>query len=67
MGMKGERTMEKIFYISKNGGDEKGSAPEMDRFRRVEHLNELLSLGWKIKELRTEDCGTYFILEKQDQ
>ncbi len=57
--------MQKKFYITKSTGDGEGSAPEMDRFKRVEHLNELLKLGWSIKELHDEDDGTYFILEKE--
>lgn len=58
--------MQKIFYITKCSTETQTAAPEIDRFKRVEHLNELLDLGWRIKELKTEDTGTYFVLEKQD-
>lgn len=58
--------MEKKFYITKSSGNAEGSAPEMDRFKRVEHLNELLGLGWRIKELCSENSDTYFVLEKED-
>ena len=39
----------------------------IDRFKQVEHLNELLDLGWRIVELKVENCDTYFILEKEDK
>lgn len=57
--------MEKIFYVSKNTNDKSfASAPDMDRFQRVEKLNSLLQLGWAIKEFRTESEGSFFVLEK---
>ena len=59
--------MQKIFYITKCSEKSEASPPEFDRFKRVEHLNELLDLGWRIKELKTENCDTYFILEKDDK
>ena len=59
--------MQKKFYITKCSEKGEASPPETDRFKQVEHLNELLDLGWRIVELRTENCDTYFILEKQDR
>jgi hypothetical protein len=59
--------MQKKFYITKCSEKAEASPPEIDRFKRVEHLNELLDLGWRIKELKTENCDTYFILEKEDK
>jgi hypothetical protein len=59
--------MLKKFYITKCSEKETAFPPETDRFKQVEHLNELLDLGWRIKELVTENCDTYFILEKEDK
>lgn len=57
--------MEKIFYVSKNTNDKSfASAPDMDRFQRVEKLNSLLEMGWAIKEFRNESEGSFFVLEK---
>ena len=56
--------MQKIFYVSDSAG--KNSAPDMDRFQRIEKLNGLLAAGWAIKEMRTENDSTFFVLEKAD-
>jgi hypothetical protein len=63
---KGWFVMQKIFYIAENSGKTSDGigAPGFDRFQRVSQLNELLGLGWSIKELKNEQDGTYFILEK---
>lgn len=57
--------MQKIFYISKN--TESGtefSAPNMNRFHRIEQLNALLACGWTIKEFKNEESGEFFVLVK---
>jgi len=54
--------MQKIFYVSKNGGQ--GSAPDMNRFARIEQLNRLLSMGWQIKSYKNENDNEFFVLEK---
>ena len=59
--------MQKKFYITKCSEQHESAPPVTDRFKQVEHLNELLDLGWRIKELITENCDTYFILEKEDK
>ena len=56
--------MQKKFYVSKTSSDEEKSAPDLDRFRRIEQLNLLLSLGWKIKSFVNEQGSEFFILEK---
>ncbi|MGN0595406.1 MAG: hypothetical protein ACI4I6_09615 [Hominimerdicola sp.] len=58
--------MEKVFYITK-GNNEFGmqNLPSCDRFRQIEKLNRLISLGWSIKEMKTEGSDTFFILEKK--
>ena len=58
--------MQKKFYITKCSDKHESAPPVTDRFKQVEHLNELLDLGWRIKELKVENCDTYFILEKED-
>ena len=58
--------MQKKFYITKCSEQHESAPPVTDRFKQVEHLNELLDLGWRIKELKVENCDTYFILEKED-
>lgn len=55
--------MQKIFYVSKSSD---ANAPDMDKFRRVEKLNNLISLGWEIKEMKVENEDTYFVLEKEN-
>lgn len=42
------------------------SAPEMDRFQRVEQLNGLLEAGWVIKDFKTDNEDAFFVLEKED-
>lgn len=60
--------MQKVFFISrstdKGGSAAEYSAPDFDRFQRVEQLNGLLDLGWQIKEFKTDNGDAYFILEK---
>jgi hypothetical protein len=58
--------MQKKFYIAEKSGSDVGdlNAPSLDRFQRVDQLNRLLDLGWSIKELKNEQSGTYFVLEK---
>jgi predicted GNAT superfamily acetyltransferase len=58
--------MQKKFYISSNSEESKGgvNAPKLDRFRRVEQLNDMLSRGWSIKEFKNEGDDSYFLLEK---
>ena len=46
--------MQKKFYITKCSDKHESAPPVIDRFKQVEHLNELLDLGWRIKELKTE-------------
>lgn len=59
--------MQKIFYVSRNEDKaHEGKAPDMDRFQRVEKLNGLLAAGWAIKEMKTENNSTFFVLEKAD-
>lgn len=62
--------MQKVFYISKDDDryEQRGdlSAPKMDRFARVEKLNMLLECGWSIKEFKTDQNDTFFVLEKPD-
>ena len=43
-----------------------GKAPDMDRFQRVEKLNSLIAAGWAIKEMKSENNSTFFVLEKAD-
>ena len=54
--------MQKVFYVSRNSGD--GSAPDLDRFARIEQLNRLIALGWRITSFVNEDNNVFFILEK---
>jgi predicted GNAT superfamily acetyltransferase len=59
--------VKKVFYISENSETGKSggvSAPSLDRFQRVEKLNEMLSRGWQIKEFKNSDENSYFVLEK---
>lgn len=58
--------MQKLFYVTKNQqrNSDNVCTPDMDRFARVEKLNNLLSLGWSIKEFIKEKNEEYFILEK---
>lgn len=61
--------MTKVFYISKASKDktEDGkNIPTTDRFERINKLNRLVSLGWQIKEFKTEGAEEYFLLEKED-
>ena len=43
--------MQKIFFISNNSQKVSAGvqAPHLDRFQRVEQLNEMLSRGWSLK------------------
>ena len=60
--------MQKIFYVSRNEDKaHDGKAPDMDRFQRVEKLNSLIAAGWAIKEMKSENNSTFFVLEKADQ
>ena len=59
--------MQKKFYITKCSDKHESAPPVIDRFKQVEHLNELLDLGWRIVELKVENYDTYFILEKEDK
>ena len=36
------------------------------RFQRVEKLNSLIAAGWAIKEMKSENNSTFFVLEKAD-
>ena len=54
--------MQKIFYVSRN----EDKAHDMDRFQRVEKLNSLIAAGWAIKEMKSENNSTFFVLEKAD-
>lgn len=56
--------MQKKFYVSKNPMEGDMTAPEMDRFSRVEKLNSMLNVGWVIKGFKQSDEGSYFLLEK---
>lgn len=60
--------MQKIFYVSKSadgyGDRENMPLPDMDRFQRVEKLNRLLETGWSIKDFKTDNDGSFFVLEK---
>lgn len=60
--------MQKIFYVSRNSEDGSedlsGHAPDMDRFQRIDKLNEMISLGWKIVGMNNDGKSTYFVLEK---
>jgi hypothetical protein len=60
--------MQKVFYVSKNSenNDNHGNtAPDFDRFSRIEKLNLLLSMGWNIKSFSSENNEEYFVLEKE--
>ena len=54
--------MIKKFYVSRNM--EGTSAPELDRFQRIEKLNLLLSSGWTIKSYEETGGESWFLLEK---
>lgn len=58
--------MQKVFYVSRNNGCADNCTPDMDRFQRIEKLNDLLALGWSIKEMKNEGESTYFVLHKAD-
>lgn len=55
--------MTKKFFISK-AEKSASDAPDLDRFQRVEKLNEMLAVGWQIKGFYNEVEGSYFVLEK---
>lgn len=55
--------MIKKFFISKN--TDENSAPQLDRFQRIEKLNDMLSMGWVIKSFETDNGDSYFLLEKK--
>lgn len=55
--------MIKKFFISQNSADQ--SAPQLDRFQRIEKLNAMLLVGWVIKGFQSDSAGSYFLLEKQ--
>lgn len=58
--------MLKKFYITKASGDNVGgvTAPGLDKFQRMEQLNDMLHLGWVIKEFKNDGSESYFLLEK---
>lgn len=58
--------MLKKFYITKNaGGQAEGvAAPGLDKYQRMEQLNDMLRLGWVIKEFKQTAEDSYFLLEK---
>ena len=58
--------MLKKFYITKSSGDqaEGVNAPSLDKFQRMEQLNDMLHLGWEIKEFKNDGSDSYFLLEK---
>ena len=58
--------MLKKFYITKSAGDksEGVNAPSLDRFQRMEQLNNMLHLGWTIKEFKDNGNESYFLLER---
>ena len=58
--------MLKKFSITRNaGGQAEGvTAPGLDKYQRMEQLNDMLRLGWVIKEFRQADGDSYFLLEK---
>lgn len=62
--------MQKVFFISRNSDKYENrsdvNAPSLDRFQRVEQLNEMLALGWSIKDFKTSQGDSYFLLEKDD-
>lgn len=62
--------MQKIFYVSRQTEDtadgQTSHAPDMDRFQRIDKLNELIARGWSIKEFKEEEESSYFVLEKAD-
>lgn len=62
--------MQKVFFISRNSDKYENrsdvNAPNLDRFQRVEQLNEMLGLGWCIKDFKTSQGDSYFLLEKDD-
>ena len=51
--------MIKKFYVSRN--TEGTSAPELDRFQRIEKLNLLLSSGWTIKSYEETGGESWFL------
>ena len=54
--------MLKKFYITKAA--EGVNAPSLDRFQRMEQLNDMLHLGWTIKGFKDDGSESYFLLEK---
>ncbi len=54
--------MTKKFYVSRNSED--ASAPQLDKYQRIEKLNLLLSNGWIIKGFEEADGESWFLLEK---
>ncbi len=59
--------MTKIFYVSRAKTEDGEHVPTTDRFERIEKLNRLVSLGWRIKEFKSEGAEEYFLLEKTDE
>jgi len=57
--------MEKRFYVLKNAETDE-ALPEMDRFKRIDELNNLLEKGWTIKEFCDESKNAYFVLGKNE-
>ena len=54
--------MLKKFYITKAA--EGVNAPSLDRFQRMEQLNDMLHLGWVIKGFENTGSESYFLLDK---
>lgn len=67
--VKGWCAVEKKFVISSRLGSNKeelnANVPQMDRFRRIEQLNDMLTRGWQIKEFNDGFEESYFMLEKR--
>ncbi|MBR1663594.1 MAG: hypothetical protein IJ696_04615 [Ruminococcus sp.] len=58
--------MLKKFYITRTTGDqaEGVNVPGLDKYQRVEQLNNMLRLGWVIKDYKESESESYFLLER---
>ena len=54
--------MLKKFYITKAADGV--NAPGLDKYQRMEQLNDMLHLGWVIKEFKDSGSESYFLLER---
>lgn len=63
---KGVVLMLKKFYITRTSSDaaEGINAPSLDKYQRMEQLNDMLSLGWVIKDFKDTEGESYFLLER---